>query len=55
MGISFDDLEGLSVRQQREIVKRRAVELNKFKNLKFKNHVRGQGTSMLNERLATQE
>ena len=52
MGLSFDDLEGLSVRQQREIVKRRAVEMNKIKNLKFKNHVRGQGASMLNDRLA---
>jgi len=29
MGISFDDLEGLSIRQQREIIKKRAVEMNK--------------------------
>lgn len=29
MGLSFEDLEGLSIRQQREIVKKRAVELNK--------------------------
>lgn len=41
MGISFDDLEGLSIRQQREIIKKRAVEINKQKNMKFKHHNRG--------------
>jgi len=52
MGISFDDLEGLSIRQQREIIKKRAVEINKQKNMKFKHHNRGQGAIMLQERLA---
>ena len=47
MGLSFEDLEGLSIRQQREIVKKRAVELNKKKNMKFKHHNRGQGAVML--------
>ena len=55
MGLSFDDLEGLSIRQQREIVKRRAIEINKIKQMKFKNHIRGQGAQMLADRLAVQE
>ena len=28
MGVGFEDLEGLSVRQQRDIIKKRAVEMN---------------------------
>jgi len=55
MGVSFDDLEGLSVRQQRQIIKKRAAELNKVKQIKFKYHNRGQGMIMLQERLSRQE
>ena len=47
MGISFDDLEGLSVRQKRDIIKKRAVEMNRLKALKYKYHTRGQGALML--------
>lgn len=30
LGVSFDDLEGLSIRQQREIVKQRAAQMHKL-------------------------
>lgn len=55
MGISFDDLEGLSVRQQRQIIKKRATELSKIQKIKYKYHNRGQGLLMLQERLVRQE
>ena len=36
LGMTFDDLEGLSVRQQREIVKERAANMHKINRLKYK-------------------
>lgn len=36
MGVSFEDMEGLSVRQQREMIKRRAFEMNRLKTMKYK-------------------
>lgn len=36
MGISFDDLEGLSIRQQRDIIKQRAHEMHRMNSLKYK-------------------
>ena len=36
MGVSFDDMEGLSVRQQRDVIKRRAYEMHRLKQMKFK-------------------
>jgi uncharacterized protein YneF (UPF0154 family) len=36
MGINFEDLENLSIRQQRDIIKKRATEMNKIKSMKFK-------------------
>jgi len=47
MGLAFDDLEGLSVRHQREIFKKRVVELNRMERMKYKYRNRGQGTLML--------
>lgn len=41
MGISFEDMEGLSVRQQREMIKRRAYEMNRLKTMKYKFASRG--------------
>ena len=38
LGVSFDDLEGLSIRQQREIVKQRAAQMHKLQRLKYKYH-----------------
>lgn len=36
MGITFENLEGMSVRQQREIIKNWCKEMNKFIKLKYK-------------------
>ena len=35
IGIGFDDLEGLSVRKQREIIKERASHMHKMQRLKY--------------------
>ena len=51
MGVGFEDLEGLSVREKREIIKKRATDMNNIKTMKFKYHNRGQGAVMLAERL----
>jgi len=48
MGICFDDLEGLSVRKQREIITNRAKEINRLNNLKYKVNYRG-NTSLINQ------
>jgi hypothetical protein len=37
MGVGFDDLEGLSVRQQRQIIKNRCIEMNKANAIASKN------------------
>lgn len=34
-GVSFEDIKGLSIRQQREIFKRRAREVNEMNKLKY--------------------
>jgi len=47
MGLCFDDLEGLSLRQQREIIKKRVVEMGKLERMRYKYHNRGQGALML--------
>lgn len=47
IGISFDDLEGVSVRKQREIITNRAKEINRLNNLKYKINYRG-NTSLIN-------
>ena len=41
MGVSFEDMDGLSVRQQREMIKRRAYEMNRLKTMKYKFAGRG--------------
>lgn len=48
IGISFDDLEGVSVRKQREIITNRAKEINRLNNLKYKINYRG-NTSLINQ------
>lgn len=47
MGISFDDLEGVSVRKQREIITNRAKEINRINNLKYHINYRG-NTDLIN-------
>lgn len=41
MGLAFEDLDHLSVRDQRIEFKKRATEINKLNDLKFKNRLRG--------------
>ena len=41
MGMCFDDLEGVSVRQQREIITNRAKEINKLNNLEYQLNYKG--------------
>jgi len=55
LGISLCEIEGLSIRQKREIIKKRAAEIHKIKANKFKYHKRGMGTTMLERRLANYE
>ena len=45
MGMSFDDLEGVSIRKQREIITNRAKEINRINNLKY--HINYRGTASL--------
>jgi hypothetical protein len=52
MGVSFDDIEKLSIRQQREIIKTRAAKMHKLEGMKYKNRTLGWGTKMLDNRLA---
>jgi len=52
MGVAFDDLEGLSVRQQRQIIKNRAVEMHRSNGERYKKRQLGRGTQLLDERLA---
>lgn len=51
MGVSFDDMEGLSVRQQRDMIKRRAFEMNRLKTMKFKYGGQGIEKVALNGRI----
>ena len=55
LALNPDDLEGLSVRQQRHIIKKRAQEFNKIQRIKYKYHNRGMGLVMLQDRLLRQE
>lgn len=48
MGISLDDLDGMSIRKQREIITYRAKELNRINNLKYHKFYRG-NSSLINK------
>ena len=52
MQIGFDDIELLSIRQQRQIIKQRAVEMHRHQAHRYKNRKLGMHTRMLDERLA---
>jgi hypothetical protein len=52
-GFSFDDLEGVSMRQQREIIKNRVKELQTQKRIRMHSRFRENSSAFKEERYAT--
>lgn len=55
MGLAFEDLEHLSVRDQRQEFKRRAIEIKKAQTQNLKRRIRGQGADIFKARLEAAE
>lgn len=43
LGVSLDEIEGMSIRQKKDIIKTRAKIIQQIKNNRYKFHSRGKG------------
>jgi hypothetical protein len=55
MGLAFEDLDHLSMRDQRIEFKKRATEMRRLNDLKFKHRQRGQGARMQEARFKSMQ
>jgi hypothetical protein len=51
MGLCFEDLEHMSIRDQREVFKKRACEINRAKHAQYKRRIRGKGAEIFATRV----